>query len=66
MLPVFGFHTSIPLVDLNLPKNASRCWSHLNPKPYLEVSCIRNLLSNWIYNPSISRVTVLVGLLIRI
>ena len=36
------------------------------PEPYLEVHCKYNLLSNCSYNPTISRVTVVKGLLFRL
>ena len=35
-------------------------------KPYLEVHCTYNLLSNCSYNPIISRVTVVMGLIFRL
>ena len=39
----------------------------VTPEPgYLEVHCTYNLLSNCSYNPIISRVTVVMGLIIRL
>ena len=44
-----------------LPKNQA-----LTPKTYLEVHCTSILLTNCSYNPIISRVTVVMGLIFRL